>query len=454
MSSLLFMRHLPTALLALSLASTLPYATQGQVIPAAGNVKLPLTTNSRGEGAVFDSLLRQKQYFLLQTRLADKSSSLAPWEKLYYESFVHNFFGQLRASARNVNKVLRQHTGHLSDSQRIALLKLNSNNYVKAYHYRQAYQTTKSLLETYGAVLPPVEADDLRNSLRLWGELQHVSPQKTSLRQDTRIPVKRDLAGLLTLPVGLGGSTPDFVFDTGANLSVITESEAARAQLPIRASYFDVKSSTGASLKARVAVAESIRLGSITVRNMVFMVFPDSALTFAGGRYKILGIIGYPVIEQLGKLRLAKAGHLVIPRKPERPVSMNFGVEELTPIINVKVNGEMLPFDFDTGANFSFLTAAYYQKYRPAVDAAGQPYFIKLGGAAGADSVRSIKLPAVSFGFADQAATLQNIGVKTRSVTENDRYFFGTIGQDLINQFDEMVISFRYRFIRFTAKSK
>ncbi len=44
----------------------------------------------------------------------------------------------------------------------------------------------------------------------------------------------------------------------------------------------------------------------------MFIVFPDSVLSFAGGAYKINGIIGFPVIEQLQEVRIDKAGFIEV----------------------------------------------------------------------------------------------------------------------------------------------
>ncbi len=40
--------------------------------------------------------------------------------------------------------------------------------------------------------------------------------------------IKRDMAGLINIPVSISDTTEQFVFDTGANISVITESNAKR----------------------------------------------------------------------------------------------------------------------------------------------------------------------------------------------------------------------------------
>ncbi len=98
------------------------------------------------------------------------------------------------------------------------------------------------------------------------------------------------MAGLINVPVEFKDSTFDFVFDTGANLSVITESYAIKAGLDVRNVVFKVRAITGIDVNAKLGVAKLLKMGDVEVENVVFIVFPDSVLSFAGGAYRIRGL--------------------------------------------------------------------------------------------------------------------------------------------------------------------
>ncbi len=81
----------------------------------------------------------------------------------------------------------------------------------------------------------------MRNSDIIWKGLQNVPPQNHGHQQRDRIAYRRDLAGLINIPVSFADSTYYFVFDTGANLSVITESYARKSNLRMLNVKFKVR---------------------------------------------------------------------------------------------------------------------------------------------------------------------------------------------------------------------
>lgn len=65
-----------------------------------------------------------------------------------------------------------------------------------------------------------------------------------------------------------------------------------------------------------------------------------------------------------------------------------------------------------------------------------------------------IRLPRFAFAIAGRAVSLLDIGVKTASVMEKDRYFYGNIGQNLLTQFAGYTLNFRRMFVRFSPNPR
>jgi predicted aspartyl protease len=396
-----------------------------------------------------DSLLIHRHFFELQRELkSDVYSNLPAYRKLYYQAFLHNFFHELNTSNQEITLLLEKYKKQFSNKEIRNLLMKKIDNHVKLYQYREAHLTTRHLLRKYRHALSAEDRDDAHNSDIIWKGLKDVAPQTTTIASETRITYRRDLAGLINIPVSFADSTFDFVFDTGANLSVITESYARKTNLRLLNVRFKVRAITGLEVFANLGIASELKLGNIIVRNAVFMIFPDSALSFARGMYTIKGIIGFPVIEQLQEIRINKNA-LTVPQVATDRAIRNFGVDELLPVISVVYNTDTLAFTFDTGAQFTFLNEPFYRHYRSLIDSAGKSFVMQVGGAGGISKTNAFRLPQIPITVASQPALLKDVAVKTTSSDAKDKLYYGNLGQDIMNQFKEMVINFRYMYVDF-----
>lgn len=396
-----------------------------------------------------DSLLRHRHFFELKRELqTDTYSHLPAYKKLYYQAFLHNFFHDLATSNQEIEQLLKRYKKQLTNKETGNLLMKKIDNHVKLYQYREAHETTQTLLHNYRSALTSEERDDARNSDIIWKGLQDVPPQTTTIISETQIAYRRDLAGLITVPVNFADSSYYFVFDTGANLSVITESYARKANLRLLNLRFKVRAITGLQVRAGLGVADELKLGNIVVKNAVFMIFPDNSLSFARGMYTIKGILGFPIIEQLQEVRIDK-NNLTVPQTAVDRAIRNFGVDELLPVISVGYNTDTLAFTFDTGAQFTFLNEPFYRHYKTLVDTAGHSFEMQVGGAGGIAKSKAYRLAQVPITVAGQNALLKDVAVKTTSSTPKDKLYYGNFGQDIMNQFREMVINFRYMYVDF-----
>lgn len=136
----------------------------------------------------------------------------------------------------------------------------------------------------------PDEIQAAENIRRLLRALTGVPPQEVHDTGPTSLPLRDG-----RIPVTVGDSAREYVFDTGANLSTIMRSEAEGLGLDIRPAGLRVGTSTDAVITADVGIANRLTIGSIDVRNAIFLVLADSLLTFPDNS-RITGIIGFPVI--------------------------------------------------------------------------------------------------------------------------------------------------------------
>ena len=77
---------------------------------------------------------------------------------------------------------------------------------------------------------------------------------------------------------------------------------------------------------------------------------------------------------------------------------------------------------------------------------------ITIGGAGGSIDVKGFILDDVILSIGNTKATLDKVRLIAEEIKDKDNYFYGNIGQDVINQFDEMVINFESMYIEFLNK--
>lgn len=393
--------------------------------------------------------LTKKQFFKLETDLATKPAELSLSEQLYFSAFVHNAFNECEKSSSEVEQLLK--TGEVAyvDSIKPYTWLLQIDNYVKLYQYKKAADMGDSMIARYGLTMDSAKLADVRNSNTIWRALADVPPQTTVKRLASNVLWKKDAVGLMTVPVIVNGIPVDFVFDTGANISTISESYARKLKLRLIETAFDLGSSTSIHTKATLAVAKTMTLGNAELRNVVFIVLPDAQLSFAELKYAIHGIVGYPVIEQMDEVTINHDGHLVIPEKPGADQPHNLFMDELMPVIKLGTDDGDLSMIFDTGAKTTDFSRKFYDEHKASVEAAGKTDTVNMAGAGGSVKYQTYKLPAYSVMVSGKKVTLNDISVLTEESEQGKDYYDGRAGQDLIGKFGEMTINFKGMWVEF-----
>ncbi|MGQ3089222.1 hypothetical protein, partial [Flavobacterium sp.] len=105
-------------------------------------------------------------------------------------------------------------------------------------------------------------------------------------------------------------------------------------------------------------------------------------------------------------------------------------------------------YTFDTGAVGTSLYPKYFEKHKDEIRSKYTGSDIEFGGAGGMTTKKGyiITFSPVIHG---RSIDIKNVHLLTEAASDNDKFFYGNIGQDLIKQFDSMTISFRSMFIRF-----
>jgi hypothetical protein len=381
------------------------------------------------------ALARARDVFALRRRLDLIEADDLP-EVLYGRSLVRHAFNDLTGSNDAIEQVRQR--GGLSDSLLFKLAALEVTNLLRLSRYREGLAVADRALAAPPPAADSGEVADLSNVRKILRALAHVPPQEVVRLDSATIVLDRGL-----VPVVVDGRRRDYIFDTGANLSTLSRSEARALGLTILPAGIDVGSSTDLRNIADLAVADRLIIGGLEVRHVVFLVFEDRLLTFPG--MTIRGIIGFPVIEAMGEVRLRPSGEIIVPGRSTVPRLANLALDGHTPLTTIEWRGDTLVCRLDTGANTTDIYEPFYRRYRGWVDSVGRADSTTSGGIGGLRTLPVRALTDLVIGVGGTTHRLAEVPVITRSIVarEADNFFYCNLGHDVFDAFTEYVIDFR-----------
>jgi Aspartyl protease len=349
-------------------------------------------------------------------------------ETLFYRALVDARFGHEITAIEDFHKFLKARPNH--DLARKAYEELASA-LVRIGHYGEAANAWAEALRL--TPLGDRDRADSENTRALYEALGDVPPQTIQYDQEVQIEAKHSALGSWDVPVEVKGRQGEWIFDTGANQSTLSESEAARMGLSIRDASVYVMGSTDKKNSLRLAIAPELRFGSALVRNVVFLVLSDESLYISPLKYQIRGILGLPVLRAFGNVGISAEGTVRFETKAAaEPGEPNVFFDGLSPIVETRHAGRRLEMLFDTGANKS--TA--YPSLRAALTR-DELSRLKIkqdtSGGAGGIAQRTINvIPVLALEILDRAAKLTNLALLLKQPTGDASYRDGVLGMDAL----------------------
>jgi Aspartyl protease len=392
-------------------------------------------------------LLQKGEYFKLKTELQENEATL-PADKLqFYQAFTESAFNHYPKSILLIESLLKKSDSFIQDSARVNLLLLLRDNYFKTYQYKKAAETGQDIL-TYNKAILGDRLHDVENSLLIHEGLKGVPPQQISLKK-VSLKWKYNKLGLIEIPIKTKTSTLGIVFDTRAHISTVTQSFAKKLGLKILDVSFEESSGlTGIKFKSGLGVADSLYLGDILIQHVIFQVLPDEQLHFNSINYTLDGILGFQVITQLNEVQIYRGGDFVISPFSTPGNLNNLAFDGSTTVISVIQGSDTISFHFDTGATGSEFYSNYFNRYKSEITKNGKTDTVETGGAGGSVKTLDYILPIIDLKIGEKKMELKDVAIHTAPTFKGQRYN-GNIGQDVIRQFDEMVLNFEFMYLAF-----
>jgi predicted aspartyl protease len=397
-------------------------------------------------------LLENENYFKLKELLSDNNKNISKSRLLYYQAFLSRAFGNSKESNKNVTELLNNYTEKLNDTSISKLLELKAENHIMQYQYKDAANLYDQILEKYVSLIDSIDIPEYENARNIFRTLSEIEPQSINKSELVKISSFKNQFNHLMVPVKINDKSENFVFDTGANLSVISESEATKMNLKIFESDVEIGTITEIKVQSKLAVADSLYVGDLVFKNVVFMVMPDEELSFPQIDYYIKGIIGFPLMYQMGEIQFHRDGSIIVSdgtdTKNEIEPINNMFLSGLNPVIKAFAKNDTLVFNLDTGAITSELSYKYFKENETEVKKNGHLIKSQRAGAGGAVAVEEYLINDFSMRIGTHDFTLPRITIPLKDYDYN-KYFDGNLGQDILTQYDVFLINFKGMYIDF-----
>ena len=249
----------------------------------------------------------------------------------------------------------------------------------------------------------------------------------------------------LSVPISINDKPANFVLDTDANMSTLSESEAKRLGMSILDGTVAVVGVTGdTKAGGRMAVAQDFTIGKFHFKNVAFFIIGDDQEPFVDFPAGKRGIIGMPVILALQTLRWRHDGKIEIGfASPARDLSRaNICFNNEDPVTQIEFQHHKLEFVMDTGGEDSELWPPFAKEFAGLLNQVGKKDSTTLMGFEGSKDVDVVTLPEVRFTLGGFNGVFRSAPVLMKPTVALSNWYYGRAGMDLLNQTQSATIDF------------
>ncbi|MCL1868175.1 MAG: aspartyl protease family protein [Paludibacter sp.] len=385
--------------------------------------------------------------------MKQNKKTVKPQTYFFSQMFVQQAFGNYKKAEAFANKLEKYYskktlTDSLWQNVNRSLSSFYALNAMQKFDYAKVAENYEKIIKNFSNGLDSTQIDNYENTVALFSTLKNIPPQKINRPpKDVELQSFRNKFNHLLVPVVRGNVQSQFVFDTGASFAMISDSIAQLMNMTILPVDIKVLTSTHLQIQPKLAVADSFYVGDILFENVVFLVSPQSDLTFEQVDYAIYGLVGFPQIMQMQEIRFEQTGKIIVPRKAKRQSGKNMFLDGYNPVIEVFNQNDTLLFRLDTGAKTSELSCKYFEKHKENILQNTKKNQVMRGGAGGLQESEEYTLKNFSYKIGKTIGTLPEISVIANDY-EFSRLFDGNLGQDILLQYKEIILNFKDLYLK------
>lgn len=250
---------------------------------------------------------------------------------------------------------------------------------------------------------------------------------------------------VLVAPMAINGQGAQFVLDTDAGMSGISETEAKRLGLRTLSGQALFDGITGKrATNGHYAVADRLRIGKTELRDVAFTVLPDNLDVWAKVPVSQRGVVGLPVLLALETIQWNRNHELRIgfPHGHADLPNANLSFEELDALALVEIAGHKLTVDLDTGSTISTMWPLFAKNFPELLEGSHESK-TSMSGATGYTNIRSAIVPEVRLTLGGFPIVFRNAPTLLISTVPVSNWQYGQIGIDQLTQASDVTIDFK-----------
>lgn len=290
---------------------------------------------------------------------------------------------------------------------------------------------------------PQKDIDDAQRMGALAFALSSAPRQRVELLAPRTVAVRTDKVGLSRADATVNGHSQEAVLDTGAGLSVVSQSTATRLGLRMLEREATIGSAARDAVPTRIGVAEKFEFAGLELRNVAFLVLDDQQLELpVPGGYRIDAIIGFPVLREFKRIRFDRSGSMTPePGATARSTTENLRIVGNSLYVDARFRGIPVAMHLDSGGPRSSLSSRFSERHPYVVEGLATTDE-RLAGAGGATTRRSAVMRDATLEVAGKTATLPELSIVVEDGGEVEAENFGLLGGDVLNQFAWWALDF------------
>jgi hypothetical protein len=374
------------------------------------------------------SLYEQHQWFELREALA-----LGTQAPDLYMGAAAAAFNDLSQAEKYLGQVIARSPDSASASDAHELL---GYIYARSGRYRDTVQQLDAMLNSQ-----PDRAD-VQNVRAIFQSFSRHADQSIENLQPTPVHGSISKDGAM-FPASVHGKTVHWALDTDLNLSAMSEAEAHWLGVPVDDISAQAGDANGGTTKARTAVVDELVIGGLRVKNVAFLILPDSQPPMSGAAQGERGLIGLPVALALRAITWKSNGDFVLGPSGGQtsPSDPNLCLDGLSPVTRVECEGKPTDFIFDTGNQAGTeLWSRFATDFAATVTARGKKGTMIETEIGGSTEREVIRLPELRLRVGGFNVLLKSPPVLSKPV--GDDFHHGLLGMDALSQAREVHINF------------
>ncbi len=399
-----------------------------------------------------DSLLRSGDWFALDRLLAEAETSLTPAVRLRAQAMTDARFRRFDASNEAISALLAD-PQTAPEWQGLLVGQLLSN-YRMARDYAAAAALYAQLRQSDSDPANQAAHDKAYGFFAVQAALPPLRLERP--KEAVEIPFRLDLVGrgaLICIDGEIGGRTAPFVIDTGCAEMSFASEEFARKHGIRPLDYELTMSGVGGSQKGRLGVADSLRIGPMTLYNAVFVI---SDIPPIDSTYRIDAVLGCNFLFEAGVIEVLGPQRLL--RFPAEEEDSAVGASNMYMdnnglcYVRAEADGHPVSLQLDSGNTKSILSSVYFGKYGEEVEMTSAEQEFRSGGVGGMRTGRAYVKPVVAIGIDSGRCSLYDVEIPYATEFAHETDEDGSLGVDFLLACDRVRID--YEAMRITLAGK